>query len=74
MAVNKQTEKTVLCLKAQMGSAANGTPKYKSYNFNNVAMGALDADVHAVGVALSALFQNNISKVERHDNAVLVNQ
>ena len=71
MAVNKKMEKSVLCLKAQTGSTANGMPKYKAYSFANVATTATDEDVHAVGVALGGLFQTAISRVERHDNAML---
>lgn len=42
MAVEKVCEKSSLSLLVQVGTLANGLPKYKAYGYNNIAESASD--------------------------------
>lgn len=67
MAVTKTVENTILSLKSQVGTMANGKPRYKTNSYSNIATTATDADMHFVASRLATLFQADIAKITRQD-------
>ena len=67
MPVTKTVDNTILSLKSQVGTMANGNPRYKTYSYTNVATDATDADMYFVASRLSTLFQDSIAKITRQD-------
>ena len=74
MAISSTTENTILSLKVQTGTMANGKPKYKSHSYSNVAVTATNEDLYAVAQALSSLFNSPIGKITRQDLAQLLSE
>lgn len=74
MAVSKIVENTILTLKTQTGTMANGKPRYKSYSYSNIAVSAADADIHFVASRLATLFQEDIAKITRQDISDLMEE
>lgn len=71
MAVIKNVENTILTLKTQTGTMANGKPRYKAYSYSNVAVTAQDADMYFVASSLATLFQSAVAKIVRQDISIL---
>lgn len=74
MAVSKVLENTILTLKAQIGTLANGKPRYKSYSYSNISLTAKDADVHFVASSMATLFQEPMAKIIRQDISSLMEE
>lgn len=74
MAVVNVPQSTALCLKLQTGLTESGKPQYKTYSWTNVKTGAADADVYAIGQAISAVQKYPLAEVERRNLGSLQEQ
>lgn len=57
----------ILQIQTQSGTLVSGQPKVQRHNFANVAMGASDDDILAVGQALAALMADPLVQIARID-------
>lgn len=74
MAIVKIAKETTLSIKVQTGINASGSPVYKTLHFGSVKPAALDADIFAVGQALSNMQTHAVYGISREDSADLMNQ
>ncbi|MEG6585013.1 DUF1659 domain-containing protein [Dendrosporobacter sp. 1207_IL3150] len=74
MAIVKVPQSSRLIIKVQTGVNTAGNPVYRQRSFNNLKPGAVDSDVHAVGLALSSLQLHPVEGVSRIDDAQLVDE
>lgn len=67
MDIISSIENTILSLKVQIGTLANGKPRYKTYSYSNIDTAATDADLYFVAKSLATLFGVAINKTMRQD-------
>ena len=74
MAAVKTNESTKLVLSVETGASAGGAPIYGQRSLSHIRPSLSDTDALAVGTAVAGLQIYPLSKVTRHDKAVLVEE
>jgi hypothetical protein len=74
MAVVKVPQSTKLVIKVQTGVNESGKPVYRSRSYSNVKTSAADADVYAVGQALSQVQKYSVAEITRQDQGTFQEQ
>lgn len=73
MAVTKLPQTGTLAIRFQVGTNANGDPKYSTRNYSGVKATSTDQDLFDVGQAIASVTKYVLSDIIRLDKSTLVN-